>query len=414
MRGRVAWKSKNSSGSICAKRVAPSEAPKKRSAADAASPASFHPVNAQTSAGALSPSGRLSQIRGCIKRTVAPSASRSIIMGSWPPIPDTPGPEAQTIATLRAGDEVRGRPGVHAQGAPRLARRHAVPRARAARPHRRDPRRASSATPTSRPRASSAATSSGSRAASSASATSCSSTSARSPAAPRPRPTRPRSCRPPTATSTSSTASSSTSRARSTTRVTPACSRCCSATARCARSGAARRARARGHHAYLGGLLEHTVAVGTLALEACQLHPRLNRDLLITAALVHDLGKTEEFTYGAEIGISDGRPPDRPRRAGPAPDRPPRGPCRRPGRGAAPRARPLRADPPRRRRRPPVRLSGGDRPVPAERARRGRQGRARVRGRARRGRVARAAPGRTRRRASTTRTACGWRARESR
>jgi 3'-5' exoribonuclease len=60
-----------------------------------------------------------------------------------------------------------------------------------------------------------------------------------------------------------------------------------------------------GHHAYLGGLLEHTVAVGTLALEACQLHPRLNRDLLLCAALVHDLGKTEEFTYGAEIGLSD-------------------------------------------------------------------------------------------------------------
>jgi 3'-5' exoribonuclease len=60
-----------------------------------------------------------------------------------------------------------------------------------------------------------------------------------------------------------------------------------------------------GHHAYLGGLLEHTVAVGTLALEACQLHPRLNRDLLLCAALVHDLGKTAEFTYGAEIGLSE-------------------------------------------------------------------------------------------------------------
>jgi 3'-5' exoribonuclease len=60
-----------------------------------------------------------------------------------------------------------------------------------------------------------------------------------------------------------------------------------------------------GHHAYLGGLLEHTVAVGTLALEACQLHPRLNSDLLLCAALVHDLGKTLEFTYGAEIGLSD-------------------------------------------------------------------------------------------------------------
>jgi 3'-5' exoribonuclease len=60
-----------------------------------------------------------------------------------------------------------------------------------------------------------------------------------------------------------------------------------------------------GHHAYLGGLLEHTVAVGTLALETCTLHPRLNSDLLITAALVHDLGKTREFTYGAAIELSE-------------------------------------------------------------------------------------------------------------
>src|ERR671917_1954530 len=60
-----------------------------------------------------------------------------------------------------------------------------------------------------------------------------------------------------------------------------------------------------GHLAYLGGLLEHTVAVATLALEACQLHPRLNSDLLLTAALVHDLGKLREFTYGAEVGLSE-------------------------------------------------------------------------------------------------------------
>ena len=60
-----------------------------------------------------------------------------------------------------------------------------------------------------------------------------------------------------------------------------------------------------GHHAYLGGLLEHTVAVATLALEACQLHPRLNSDLLRCAAIVHDLGKTREFSYGAEIGLTE-------------------------------------------------------------------------------------------------------------
>ena len=60
-----------------------------------------------------------------------------------------------------------------------------------------------------------------------------------------------------------------------------------------------------GHHAYLGGLLEHTVAVATLALEAAQLHPRLNPDLLLCAALVHDVGKTREFTYGAEIAVGE-------------------------------------------------------------------------------------------------------------
>jgi 3'-5' exoribonuclease len=59
------------------------------------------------------------------------------------------------------------------------------------------------------------------------------------------------------------------------------------------------------HHAYLGGLLEHTVAVGTLALEACVLHPRLNSDLLICAALLHDIGKLREFELGAEIAFSE-------------------------------------------------------------------------------------------------------------
>lgn len=60
-----------------------------------------------------------------------------------------------------------------------------------------------------------------------------------------------------------------------------------------------------GHHAYLGGLLEHTVAVATLARELCDLHRRLNSDLLLTAAIVHDLGRTREFTYGAEIGLTE-------------------------------------------------------------------------------------------------------------
>jgi 3'-5' exoribonuclease len=69
-------------------------------------------------------------------------------------------------------------------------------------------------------------------------------------------------------------------------------------------SGRAGSGRSGSHHAYLGGLLEHTVAVASMALELCTLHPRLDRDLLVSAAIVHDLGKTREFTYGSEIARS--------------------------------------------------------------------------------------------------------------
>ena len=60
-----------------------------------------------------------------------------------------------------------------------------------------------------------------------------------------------------------------------------------------------------GHHAYLGGLLEHTVSVGTLVGELCQLHPRLDSDLLMAAALLHDVGKAREFAYGARFELTD-------------------------------------------------------------------------------------------------------------
>jgi len=60
-----------------------------------------------------------------------------------------------------------------------------------------------------------------------------------------------------------------------------------------------------GHHAYLGGLIEHTVAVATLVPELCTLHPRLDSDLLMAAAIVHDAGKAREFTFGAQFGISE-------------------------------------------------------------------------------------------------------------
>ena len=47
------------------------------------------------------------------------------------------------------------------------------------------------------------------------------------------------------------------------------------------------------------------MAVGTLAFETCALHPRLNSDLLLCAAILHDVGKTLEFDLGAEIALSD-------------------------------------------------------------------------------------------------------------
>ncbi len=50
-----------------------------------------------------------------------------------------------------------------------------------------------------------------------------------------------------------------------------------------------------GHHGYAGGLLEHTVGVATIGRETAQLHPRLRADLLLAAALVHDVGRTVEL-----------------------------------------------------------------------------------------------------------------------
>ena len=53
-----------------------------------------------------------------------------------------------------------------------------------------------------------------------------------------------------------------------------------------------------GHHGYAGGLLEHTVGVATLCRETAQLHPRLRADLLLAAALLHDVGRTRELGRG--------------------------------------------------------------------------------------------------------------------
>ena len=55
---------------------------------------------------------------------------------------------------------------------------------------------------------------------------------------------------------------------------------------------------AEGHHGYAGGLLEHTVGVATLCRETAQLHPRLRSDLLLAAALLHDVGRTLDLGRG--------------------------------------------------------------------------------------------------------------------
>jgi len=71
--------------------------------------------------------------------------------------------------------------------------------------------------------------------------------------------------------------------------------------ARFSRAPAARRV----HHAYLGGLLEHTLEVVHLCRAVMELYPSIHRDLLLTGALLHDVGKTREFRYETDIAYSD-------------------------------------------------------------------------------------------------------------
>ncbi len=59
------------------------------------------------------------------------------------------------------------------------------------------------------------------------------------------------------------------------------------------------------HHIYLGGLLEHTLSVVRLLARAAEHYPHLNRDLLITGGILHDIGKIYEFTYDGLISYSD-------------------------------------------------------------------------------------------------------------
>jgi 3'-5' exoribonuclease len=59
------------------------------------------------------------------------------------------------------------------------------------------------------------------------------------------------------------------------------------------------------HHAYVGGLVEHTVGVVSLCDAASQYYPWVNRDLLITGAILHDIGKTRTYKIGRGFDGTD-------------------------------------------------------------------------------------------------------------
>lgn len=50
------------------------------------------------------------------------------------------------------------------------------------------------------------------------------------------------------------------------------------------------------HHAFRGGLVQHCTEIARLAVATCQVFPQIDRDLLLTGVLVHDIGKIEEMT----------------------------------------------------------------------------------------------------------------------
>jgi len=58
------------------------------------------------------------------------------------------------------------------------------------------------------------------------------------------------------------------------------------------------------HHAYLGGLIEHVVSLCGLAEQAAAHYPELDADLLLTAAILHDVGKLDELCYDRAIAYT--------------------------------------------------------------------------------------------------------------
>ncbi len=59
------------------------------------------------------------------------------------------------------------------------------------------------------------------------------------------------------------------------------------------------------HQAYIGGLAEHTINVANICEAICKIHPQVNRDFLISVALLHDIGKIEEYQLNGTIEYTD-------------------------------------------------------------------------------------------------------------
>jgi 3'-5' exoribonuclease len=59
------------------------------------------------------------------------------------------------------------------------------------------------------------------------------------------------------------------------------------------------------HHAYLGGLLEHTLSIAVLIQAIADHYKGIDKDLLLTGGILHDIGKVHEFSYQTHIDYSD-------------------------------------------------------------------------------------------------------------
>jgi 3'-5' exoribonuclease len=59
------------------------------------------------------------------------------------------------------------------------------------------------------------------------------------------------------------------------------------------------------HHGYISGLIEHTLEIIRICDLMCDIHPQINRDLLICGAMLHDFGKIEELSFEPVFEYTD-------------------------------------------------------------------------------------------------------------